>query len=105
MLAPALSTGPMRAALKNPAARGAAALARTAGRVKASTPVRGMASGKDIKFGNDARSQLLIGVDRLAEAVKVTLGPKVCLFPLDLASSEAAPWSHKAKGCATAASV
>jgi len=93
----------MRAALKNPAARGAAALARTAGRVKASTPVRGMASGKDIKFGNDARSQLLIGVDKLAEAVKVTLGPKVCLFPL--ASSEAPPWSHKAKGCATAASV
>merc|ERR1719409_415388 len=36
---------------------------------------RGMA-GKDIKFGNDARALLLQGVDRLAEAVKVTLGPK-----------------------------
>uniref|UniRef100_A0A7S0NFB8 Uncharacterized protein n=1 Tax=Hanusia phi TaxID=3032 RepID=A0A7S0NFB8_9CRYP len=37
---------------------------------------RSMASGKDIKFGVDARAQLLVGVDRLAEAVKVTLGPK-----------------------------
>lgn len=41
------------------------------------TPVRGMAS-KDIKFGNEARALLLQGVDRLADAVKVTLGPKVC---------------------------
>jgi hypothetical protein len=40
-------------------------------------PVRGMAS-KEIKFGNEARALLLQGVDRLAEAVKVTLGPKVC---------------------------
>ena len=40
------------------------------------TPMRGMAS-KEIKFGNDARALLLQGVDRLAEAVKVTLGPKV----------------------------
>ena len=42
------------------------------------TPARGMAS-KEIKFGNEARALLLQGVDRLAEAVKVTLGPKVCL--------------------------
>lgn len=40
------------------------------------TPMRGMAS-KEIKFGNEARALLLQGVDRLAEAVKVTLGPKV----------------------------
>jgi hypothetical protein len=43
------------------------------------TQQRGMASGKDIKFGNEARALLLQGVDRLAEAVKVTLGPKVCV--------------------------
>lgn len=41
------------------------------------TPARGMAS-KEIKFGNEARALLLQGVDRLADAVKVTLGPKVC---------------------------
>ena len=40
------------------------------------TPARGMAS-KEIKFGNEARALLLQGVDRLADAVKVTLGPKV----------------------------
>ena len=67
----------MRAVLQNPAARSAASLARGAARVLPSAPVRGMASGKDIIFGNDARAKLLIGVDRLADVVKVTLGPKV----------------------------
>jgi chaperonin GroEL len=33
-------------------------------------------SAKDVKFGADARSRLLRGVDILADAVKVTLGPK-----------------------------
>lgn len=33
-------------------------------------------SAKDIKFGSDARSKMLEGVDILANAVKVTLGPK-----------------------------
>jgi len=33
-------------------------------------------SAKDIKFGSDARERMLRGVDILAEAVKVTLGPK-----------------------------
>ncbi len=33
-------------------------------------------SVKDVKFGNDARSQMLAGVNVLADAVKVTLGPK-----------------------------
>src|SRR3984957_1880097 len=33
-------------------------------------------SAKDVKFGADAREQMLRGVDILAEAVKVTLGPK-----------------------------
>ena len=31
---------------------------------------------KELRFGADARTLLLNGVDRLAEAVKATLGPK-----------------------------
>lgn len=33
-------------------------------------------AGKDIKFGTDARSKMLKGVETLAKTVKVTLGPK-----------------------------
>jgi len=33
-------------------------------------------AAKDVKFGGDARQRMLRGVDILAEAVKVTLGPK-----------------------------
>ena len=33
-------------------------------------------AAKDIRFGSDARTRLLRGVDALADAVKVTLGPK-----------------------------
>ena len=33
-------------------------------------------SAKDVKFGGDARARLLKGVDTLARAVRVTLGPK-----------------------------
>ncbi|MCE1796223.1 chaperonin GroEL, partial [Enterobacter hormaechei] len=33
-------------------------------------------AAKDVKFGNDARSKMLRGVNVLADAVKVTLGPK-----------------------------
>src|SRR5271157_4588298 len=33
-------------------------------------------AAKDVKFGADARERMLRGVDILAEAVKVTLGPK-----------------------------
>jgi len=33
-------------------------------------------SAKALKFGTDARSQILLGADILADAVKVTLGPK-----------------------------
>ncbi len=33
-------------------------------------------SAKDVKFGTDARNQMLRGVNILADAVKVTLGPK-----------------------------
>ena len=33
-------------------------------------------SAKDVKFGDSARSHMLDGVNILADAVKVTLGPK-----------------------------
>ncbi|MGL9769160.1 MAG: chaperonin GroEL [Sodalis sp. (in: enterobacteria)] len=33
-------------------------------------------AAKDVKFGNDARTKMLRGVNVLADAVKVTLGPK-----------------------------
>ena len=33
-------------------------------------------SAKDVKFGDTARAQMLDGVNTLANAVKVTLGPK-----------------------------
>lgn len=34
-------------------------------------------AAKDIKFGVEARSLMLKGVEELADAVKVTMGPKV----------------------------
>ncbi len=33
-------------------------------------------AAKDVRFGSDARGRMLAGVDMLADAVKVTLGPK-----------------------------
>ena len=33
-------------------------------------------AGKEVKFDTDARDRMLRGVDLLANAVKVTLGPK-----------------------------
>ena len=33
-------------------------------------------AAKDVKFSSDARDKMLKGVDILADAVKVTLGPK-----------------------------
>jgi chaperonin GroEL len=33
-------------------------------------------AAKDIKFNTDARTRMLRGIDMLADAVKVTLGPK-----------------------------
>ncbi len=35
---------------------------------------------KDIKFSEEARRSMLRGVDTLANAVKVTLGPKVVML-------------------------
>lgn len=37
---------------------------------------------KDVKFGADGRASMLYGVDTLADAVAVTMGPKV-LFVFD----------------------
>ena len=39
---------------------------------------------KEIKFGEDARKSLLIGVNKIADTVKVTLGPKGRNVVLDL---------------------
>ena len=33
-------------------------------------------SAKDVKFGDDARIRMMAGVNVLANAVKITLGPK-----------------------------
>lgn len=35
---------------------------------------------KDVRFGADVRAQMLVGVDILADAVAVTMGPKVPKF-------------------------
>lgn len=37
---------------------------------------------KDVRFGADVRAVMLQGVDILADAVAVTMGPKVCQFSL-----------------------
>ena len=34
---------------------------------------------KEVKFGVDCRAAVLSGVEKLADAVQVTLGPKVCM--------------------------
>lgn len=44
---------------------------------KAVAPVFIRGYAKDIKFGAEARAMMLQGVDLLADAVAVTLGPKV----------------------------
>merc|ERR1712188_148187 len=50
--------------------------ARLAARNVSRVASRGFATGKDIKFGVEARALMLEGVDQLADAVQVTLGPK-----------------------------
>lgn len=42
---------------------------------------------KDIKFGVGARAAMLQGVSEVAEAVKVTMGPKVFKFILQFTSA------------------
>jgi len=43
---------------------------------KANILRRTFATGKDIKFGADARNSVLVGVNKIADAVEVTLGPR-----------------------------
>ena len=58
--------------------------------------VRGYAS-KDVRFGIECRDAVLGGVNKLADAVQVTLGPKVCTLwlraapPLSAASGTSCP--------------
>src|ERR1700753_22927 len=47
----------------------------SAGMTKLERRINNMAA-KDVKFSRDARERILRGVDILADAVKVTLGPK-----------------------------
>ena len=48
----------------------------TVSQVAKSTLKRTFASGKDIRFGTEGRAAMLLGADKLADAVQVTLGPK-----------------------------
>ena len=41
-------------------------------------------AAKDVRFSTDARDRMLKGVNTLADAVKVTLGPKGRNVALDL---------------------
>lgn len=43
-------------------------------------------AAKNISFGSDARSALAAGASKLADAVKVTLGPKAVTSPASAAS-------------------
>jgi len=58
-----------QAALRNTSARNAVASKLLGG-------ARGMAAGKEIRFGVEGRAAMMRGVDLLADAVQVTLGPK-----------------------------
>src|SRR6201989_1027754 len=50
-------------------------------------------AAKDVRFGGDARQRMMRGVDILAEAVRITLGPKGRNVILD--KSYGAPRTHK----------
>ena len=52
------------------------ALRRAAVKAARSQPVLTRGAHKEIKFSNDGRASILKGVDMLADAVSVTLGPK-----------------------------
>ena len=43
---------------------------------KTAKPVLARGAHKEIKFSNEGRASILAGVDMLAKAVSVTLGPK-----------------------------
>lgn len=46
----------------------------------AKTSVRNYAKELKIKFGAEGRRAMLVGVDLLADAVSITMGPKVTKF-------------------------
>lgn len=54
-------------------------VARSAAAAHSKTPITSLHRyyAKDIKFGGDARAMMLQGVNILADAVAVTMGPKV----------------------------
>ena len=43
---------------------------------KSAKPILSRGAHKEIKFSNEGRASILAGVDMLAKAVSVTLGPK-----------------------------
>jgi chaperonin GroEL len=55
----------------------ARAAARGTARSASSQRLYASVTGKEIKFGSEARSLMLRGVDSLTDAVQTTLGPKV----------------------------
>ena len=60
--------------------RSAHSARRTAVKAKSAKPVLARGAHKEIKFSNDGRASILAGVDILAKAVSVTLGPKGMSF-------------------------
>ena len=54
---------------------------------KAKQPLLARGAHKEVKFSNEGRASILKGVDVLADAVSVTLGPKGKLSPLQQALS------------------
>jgi chaperonin GroEL len=59
-----------------PVMRAARALSGQAVRAAPVLGRRGLATGKDLRFGTEARDLMARGVNALADAVEVTLGPK-----------------------------
>ncbi len=58
------------------------ALRRAAAKAARSQPALTRGAHKEIKFSNEGRASILKGVDVLADAVSVTLGPKGIVFSL-----------------------
>ena len=58
---------------------------RPASKLMAQVHARNMA--KDVRFGAEVRAEMLKGVDILADAVSVTMGPKVRTDPSPFAGS------------------
>lgn len=59
------------------------ALRRAAVKAARSQPALTRGAHKEIKFSNEGRASILRGVDVLADAVSVTLGPKGMFYELD----------------------